>query len=489
MTSDDQPRRPPGASRARTGGSARPVGDGSAGPRADGAARPVNDGAARPGETGRRPLDPRRPRAAGPVAASTPAAAPPSIAPAGGGSRPAPGAEPILVGRPTRPVAPARPAGSPPARSVGPLAAGPLAAEAEAAPGTTRPALPLGPGRSATSARPPILPPERTRRPGARRKRVALIAVVVVLALLAWPIGLLIWANGKIQHVDALSTAANTPGTTYLIAGSDSRGGAGGIAADGTQGARTDTILLLQVPPSGPAALISLPRDTYAKIPGRGASKLNAAYSWGGAPLLVQTVEQLTGLRVDQYVEIGLGGVAQVVDAVGGVQLCLDPKINLVKFPLNDKDSGLKWDAPGCKLADGATALAFTRMRKADREGDIGRAKRQQQLIAALSSAVATPSLVFAPGRQVTLISTGLGALQVSRGTDIVDLGRLALAFRRATGPAGIRGTPPILSADYRPGHGAGSTVELDPAKTPAFFTAIMNGTLPPGPVGGLPGG
>ena len=245
-------------------------------------------------------------------------------------------------------------------------------------------------------------------------------------------------------------------------------------------------IMLLQVPASGPAALISLPRDSYVKIPGHGSNKLNAAYAWGGAPLLVATVEQLSGMHVDHFVEVGLGGIRNVVDAVGGVSLCLDPAVNKVHFPVNDPDSGLVWAAAGCKVADGTTALAFTRMRKADLEGDIGRAKRQQQLISSLSSTVATPSLAVQPARQVQLITAGLGALQVSNGTSIVDLGRLALAFRSATGTGGIRGTPPITSLDYHPS-GVGSTVRLDPQATPGFFTAIMNGTLKPGPVGGMP--
>jgi LCP family protein required for cell wall assembly len=323
-------------------------------------------------------------------------------------------------------------------------------------------------------------------RPHGRRRRLAVVAAVVAALLLAWPVGLLVWANGRVQHVDALTTAAGTPGTTYLLAGSDSRGGEGGIAQDGTEGARTDTIMLLHVPPSGPPALISLPRDTLAEIPGQGTNKLNAAYSWGGAPLLVQSVEDLTGLHVDHYVEVGLGGVARVVDALGGVELCLDPAVNQVDFPLSDVDSGLVWDAPGCRVVDGATSLAFARMRKADREGDIGRARRQQQLIAALSSSAATPSVLVHPGRQVSLASAGLGALQVSEGTGIVDLARLALAFRTATGPDGIRGTPPIADTDYRPG-GIGSTVLLDPETTPQFFSDIMTGDLPPGPVGGVP--
>ncbi|WP_182111779.1 LCP family protein [Actinotalea sp. JY-7876] len=303
-------------------------------------------------------------------------------------------------------------------------------------------------------------------------------ATVVVALLLAWPIGLVLWADGRLEHVPALSEAADTPGTTYLLAGSDARGD-GAVPEDGTIGARTDTIMLLHAPESGPAALISLPRDTYAEIPGHGANKLNAAFSWGGAPLLTATVEQLTGLTVDHYVEIGFGGITGVVDAVGGVELCLDRDVN---EPL----SGLVWTA-GCHVADGPTALAFARMRYDDPEGDVGRAKRQQQLIAALSSALADPAVLRNPGRQVSLVRAGTDALAVSEGTGVVDLGRLALAFRRATGPEGITGTPPIADPDHRPG-GVGSTVLLDPDATPGFWAGIRDGSLPPGPVGGLPG-
>jgi LCP family protein required for cell wall assembly len=330
----------------------------------------------------------------------------------------------------------------------------------------------------------------RPARPRRRRRAVAVVLLAVLAAVIAWPLGLLLWANGRIQHVPALSgTPDTTPGTTYLLAGSDVRGDEGGIPTDGTEGARTDTVMILHVPPSGPAALISLPRDTYTEIPGHGPAKLNAAYAWGGPTLLVQTVEGLTGLHVDHYAEVTLGGVARVVDAVGGVELCMDPEVNKVTFPVADPDSGMVWDAPGCRMQSGPEALAFARMRKADHEGDIGRGKRQQQLIASVARSVADPSLLWQPTRQVSLLRTGLGAFTVSEGTNILDLGRLALAFRAATGPGGVRGTPPIASLDYRPGGDVGSTVLLDPEATPAFWQAIVEGTLPPGPVGGISAG
>lgn len=302
-----------------------------------------------------------------------------------------------------------------------------------------------------------------------------MLAVLLALAL-AWPLGLAVWANGRLQRIPATSGAPDTAGTTYLLAGSDERGGA--LVHDATAGSRTDTIMVLHQPASGPAALISLPRDTYVDLPGYGGAKLNAAYAYGGPTLLVQTVEALTGLTVDHYVEVGFDGMAGLVDAVGGVELCLD-------YDVNDSRSHLVWTA-GCHAADGPTALAFSRMRYADPEGDIGRTGRQQQLIRALAEEVAQPSLLWNPGLQVRLIRSGTDALVVSDGTGLLDVARLALAFRAATGTEGITGTPPISTADYRPG-GIGSAVLLDAGAGPAFWAGIRDGVLPPGPVGGLP--
>lgn len=300
-----------------------------------------------------------------------------------------------------------------------------------------------------------------------------MLSLVALLVLaLAWPIGLLLWANGKIDHVAALSGAPDTPGRTILIAGSDSRGD-GAIPEDGTEGSRTDTIMLLHSPDSGPTALISLPRDTYVDVPGHGPAKLNAAYAWGGAPLLVETVESLTGFTIDHYVEIGLGGVEQVVTALGGVELCLD-------YAVTDELSGLVWDQPGCEEVDGTKALAFVRMRYSDPHNDLGRAQRQRQLVGAVVSSAASPATIVNPLRQAKLVDAGVGAVAVDEDSGVLDLAQLALAFRRASGPDGITGTPDIADPDYRPGN-LGSTVLLDPDTTPAFFAGVMDGTLEPG--------
>ncbi|MFD1506730.1 LytR family transcriptional regulator [Georgenia yuyongxinii] len=329
----------------------------------------------------------------------------------------------------------------------------------------------VDPGRTARSGTPRTAAPATApHAPGRRRRRpLRTVLVVLLVLLIAWPVGLLVWANGKIQHTEALSGAPNTPGTTYLLAGSDSR--ADGAVADPTEGQRSDTIMVMHVPASGPAALISLPRDTLVEIPGGGLNKLNAAYSQGGAPLLVETVEGLTGLTMDHYVEIGMGGVRDVVDAVGGVNLCLDYDV------VHDEFSGLEWVA-GCHQADGTTALAFARMRYSDPQGDIGRGERQRQVIGAVVKEVAKPATLVNPVDQVQLIDAGTNALVVDTDTGIIDLGRMALAFRGATGPDGIVGAPPIASMDYRPGGGLGSTVLLDQEKAPAFFQKLRDGEL-----------
>lgn len=300
-----------------------------------------------------------------------------------------------------------------------------------------------------------------------RSRRVATVLLLVLALLLAWPVGLAAWANGQIRHVDALSGAPSSDGQVFLLAGSDSR--ADGAVQDDAEGQRTDTIMVLTVPASGTASLISLPRDTYVEIPGHGPGKLNAAYSYGGATLLVETVEALTGMTVDHYVEIGMGGVQHVVDAVGGVELCLD-------YDVNDELSQLVWTA-GCHQVDGATALAFARMRYSDPLGDIGRNQRQQQVIAAVTSVVSRPATLVSPTRQVSLVRAGTGALVVDSDTGIVDLARLGLGFRAATGPDGVRGAPPVSDLDYRPG-GLGSTVLLDEEALPGFFEAVADGTV-----------
>ena len=120
--------------------------------------------------------------------------------------------------------------------------------------------------------------------------------------------------------------------------------------------------------------------------------KINAAFSYGGAPLLSETIEYNTGLHVDNYMEVGMGGIVNMTDAVGGIEVCFEKAIS-------DKNSGLDVQ-PGCQTLDGAEALAWVRMRYADPKGDLGRIERQRQYIALMVDQMLSWQTVVNPFRQ-----------------------------------------------------------------------------------------
>ncbi|HEX3004425.1 MAG TPA: LCP family protein, partial [Angustibacter sp.] len=148
-----------------------------------------------------------------------------------------------------------------------------------------------------------------------RRFPVKTVVLLVVLAIIAYPLALLAVAWTHLGRVDALpADTSATPGRTYLVVGSDSRKGLTKEQAralhtgGGDVGQRTDTIMLLHVPAGGgPTVIMSIPRDSYVAIPGHGHNKINAAFAFGGPKLLAQTIEDATGVQIDDYAEIGFG--------------------------------------------------------------------------------------------------------------------------------------------------------------------------------------
>ena len=158
-----------------------------------------------------------------------------------------------------------------------------------------------------------------------------LVSVLAVVGM----VGTAFWIDTKLHRIAALPDYADRPaagkGTTWLLVGSDSRQGltpeqqaelgTGGDIGNG----HTDTILLVHVPAlwsDTPTTMVSIPRDSYVEIPDYGSDKINTAFAVGGAPLLAQTVEQATGVRLDHYAEVEFDGFARLVDAVGGVTMC-----------------------------------------------------------------------------------------------------------------------------------------------------------------------
>ncbi|MEU4549102.1 LCP family protein [Nonomuraea dietziae] len=253
------------------------------------------------------------------------------------------------------------------------------------------------------------------------------LAVLLVLAVVGF-----FWINSRIQTIDGVldeypGRPADTPGTNWLLVGSDSREGLTAaerkkLATGRALGRRTDSMMLLHIPAGGDRpTLVSLPRDSAVSIPGQGRNKLNAAFAIGGPQLLTRTIENVTGIRIDNYMEVGFAGFVDIVDAVGGVEIC-------VKSPINDPKAGLKLKK-GCQEMDGGTALGYVRTRKGGALPDFERTKRQRQFLSAVVKKAASPLVLINPFTSIPLAMGATDAVRVDTGTGAFDLLSLGLAM------------------------------------------------------------
>jgi LCP family protein required for cell wall assembly len=252
----------------------------------------------------------------------------------------------------------------------------------------------------------------------------------ILLALwLVYLIAVPFFAWSKVSKIDAFPAGQRPPdqdGTNYLLVGSDSRAGLSAeqrkqLHTGNAAGQRTDTVVLVH-DGSGPTLTMSIPRDSLVPIPGHGTTKINAAFAFGGPKLLVRTVEQNTGIHIDHYVEIGLGGFVNIVDSVGGVTIC--PTHNM-----NDKLANLHVKK-GCQHADGAVALAYARSRHADPQlGDIARGGQQRQVMAAVGDKAISPWTVINPFRYWNLWTSTTDNLKVDDDMGVVAMGRFGWAM------------------------------------------------------------
>lgn len=250
----------------------------------------------------------------------------------------------------------------------------------------------------------------------------------IVLALVISLVLFVFWTDSRLSRTDALppSNASSGSGTNWLLVGSDSRQGLSeeDQAELGTGGdvgiGRTDTIMLLHIPRSGTAQLVSIPRDSYVNVPGFGSDKINAAFTYGGPQLLAQTVEEATGVGIDHYAEIGMGGLANVVDSVGGVEICVEEAIT-------DPLAGIDL-AAGCQDLKGADALGYVRTR-ATAQGDLDRVQRQREFFAALLDKITSPATLINPFRAISLINNTSKSFMVNEDDHVWHLARVALAM------------------------------------------------------------
>ncbi|SEC96920.1 cell envelope-related function transcriptional attenuator common domain-containing protein [Streptomyces misionensis] len=313
------------------------------------------------------------------------------------------------------------------------------------------------------------------------RRRIKWTAITLATVVVVTSVATYFWADSKLRREVDLSTVIDRPqsgsGTNYLIVGSDSREGM--TKADekklhtgAAEGKRTDSMMILHVGDNGDT-LISLPRDSNVEIPSYKGStsgkvypatgrqeKLNAAYAEDGPTLLVRTIEYNTGLHIDHYVEIGFQGFANIVDAVGGVQIDIDKGFK-------DKWSGADFQA-GKQTLNGQQALAFVRTRHAFAASDLQRTKNQQKFLAALAHQVATPSTVLNPFRLYPTMGAGLDSLIVDKDMSLWDLASMFWAMKGVNGGDGTSLNMPISGS-------VGGNLVWDKAKVKTLVDQLNN--------------
>ncbi|HYK30446.1 MAG TPA: LCP family protein [Streptosporangiaceae bacterium] len=271
--------------------------------------------------------------------------------------------------------------------------------------------------------------------------------------------------------VDYPGRPAQGQGTNWLITGSDSRQGLTNkqirrfSTGFGIGGQRSDTIMVVHVPAGGHRpVLISIPRDSWVAIPGYGHAKINAAFAYGGPKLLAETVQNVTGLRIDHYMGIGFGGFVRVVDAIGGVRICL-------KTPLVDPNSGLHL-SKGCHNLTGGHALGFVRSRHTFATQDLQRVQNQRLFLRALLRKLTSTGVILNPFKALPAASNAAGSLIVDNGTSLYQLVQVALALKHP-----ITTTAPIATSTVIAGQDA---ILLDTTKLAELDKALNDGTAIP---------
>ena len=313
---------------------------------------------------------------------------------------------------------------------------------------------------------------------------------IVALSAIGW-LGLG-RVSGSLNRIDAFANVKNRPekptsAMNLLLVGSDNRAGLTRaqireLKVGGTEvaaGGRSDTMLLVHISKARDSAvIISLPRDSLVTIPEHISSsdstktvparknKLNAAFSFGGAPLLIETLEGETGLRIDHYIEINFLGFKNIIDALGGIDVC-------VKKDIDDPKSYLKISA-GLQTLNGLDSLKYVRTRQFDGLGDIGRMKRQQEFMSAVLRKATSTGTLLNPIKLVNFFNAAIKTVTTDEELDKNDLLTLGKQLKNLSADRVRTLTIPLSNANGR-ADGVGSVVIWDKALAADLFTRLMN--------------
>lgn len=325
-------------------------------------------------------------------------------------------------------------------------------------------------------------PPRAPRRRRRSRARLAIWISAGSLAVLLVVVGVAVLVvagqlSGNVRRIPGVFSGLNPAGRpgvpaayqrsmTILVAGSDYRAAAPGPGPNtsflpGSQ--RSDVLMLVHIDADRKhVSVVSIPRDSWVPVPGRGIMKINAAMSLGGPPLMIATVEKLTGVRIDHYAVLDFGGFQQVVQVLGGVQ---------VEVAAPASNGGINFHR-GVNNLDPVAALAYVRQRYGLPGGDLSRIQRQQNLIRAILAKVAAEHLTTDPVAAYRLLSSVNDVLSVDNTFSDSDLVSLAVDLSRLRGSDFTFLTAPVKGFGVEQGQ---DVVYLDQTGCSTLWNAVRN--------------
>jgi LCP family protein required for cell wall assembly len=304
-----------------------------------------------------------------------------------------------------------------------------------------------------------------------------LSSLVLLFAGAAW--GLSSYVNTAIGRIDAGTAGGDSGPLNILLAGVDVRAGLTPgqlrrLHVGYADGANSDTLMVIHIAADrSSVTVVSLPRDSWVPIPGNGYNKINAAFGIGGPRLTVATVEQATGLTINDFIEVNFLGFVKVIDALGGVDICLP-------YAVDDPDSGLDLSA-GIHHVNGITALEYARDRHSFAASDLARIDDQQRLLASLLSGAVSSGTLANPLRLSRFLGAAFSVIKVDQNLNLTSL---ADQLRGIT-PAEVHFlTVPLASTSYQTPTGEDAVLWNYPAAS-RLFAALNADQQIPVPSGG----
>lgn len=252
---------------------------------------------------------------------------------------------------------------------------------------------------------------------------------------------------------------------TILLLGSDSRGD--------PDDARSDSMMIVRVPEDRSAVyVVSFLRDSWVEIPGYGYDKINAAFSYGGLPLAVETVEYNLNTRIDHVMMVDFEGFKHITDALGGVTVN-----NEVGFELTDGGVSTRYFEEGELTLNGDEALQFVRERKSFIDGDYQRARNQQNYLKAVLNKILSAGTVSSP-KKITGIVEGISPyISVDQGLTSDYMLALIWALKNVRSDTVVFFTVPTEGVGWSP-DGTQSIINLDYERLSDLAEAFGNDTL-----------